>query len=51
LGLVYRIRASDHYYLGGKHGIVQADMGLEEPEVLHLYPKAARMRITKPTPS
>jgi hypothetical protein len=30
-----------HYHHGGKHGIFQADLVLEEPRVLHLYLKAA----------
>jgi hypothetical protein len=33
-----------HYHHGGKQGIIQADMELEEARVLHLDPKAARER-------
>jgi hypothetical protein len=44
-GLAYRFRGSHHYH-GGKHGRVQADMGLEEPRVLHFDSKAARRRLS-----
>jgi hypothetical protein len=36
LGLAYHFRGSVHYHHGRKHGIMQADMVLEEPRVLHL---------------
>jgi hypothetical protein len=42
LELAYRFRGSVHYHHGGKHGSVQADVGLEEPKVLHFDPKANR---------
>jgi hypothetical protein len=43
LGLVYSFRGSVHYPYGGKHGSVQAHMGLEkELRVLHLDLKAVR---------
>ena len=46
LGLAYSFRGSVHYYHGGKHGSVKADMVLlEELRVLNLDPKAARRRL------
>ena len=41
-GLAYSCRSSVHYHHGGKHGIMQAAMVLEEPRVLHLDPKTGR---------
>jgi hypothetical protein len=35
-------RGSVHYHHDGKHGILQADLVLEELRVLHLDLKAAR---------
>ena len=43
LGLAYSFRVSVHYHHGKKHGSVQADSVLEEPRVLHLDVKAARI--------
>jgi hypothetical protein len=40
LSLVYRFRGLVHYSHGGKHGIMQVDMLLEE-ESPHLYRQAA----------
>lgn len=37
----YSFRGLVHYY-GGKHGIIQVDMVLEELGVLHLHPQAAK---------
>ena len=45
LELADRFRGSVHYHHGGKHGSVQADVGLEELRVLHLHPKAASRRL------
>ena len=39
--LAYSLGGSVHYYHGGKHGSVQADMMLEEPRVKHLDLQAA----------
>jgi hypothetical protein len=46
LGLDYNFRSFIHYHHGRKDGSVQGDMGLEEPEVLHLDPNAERRRLT-----
>jgi hypothetical protein len=46
LGLAYRFRGSVHCHHGGNHGIMEADLVLEEPRVLHLDLKAARRRLT-----
>lgn len=42
MGLDYGFRGSVHYDHDGKHGIVKADLVLEEPKVLHLDSKAVR---------
>jgi hypothetical protein len=39
--MAYSFRVSVHYHHGGKHGSIQADMGLEELRVQHFDPKAA----------
>jgi hypothetical protein len=39
LGLAYSFRTLIHYHYGVKQSIMQADMVLEEPTVLHLVPK------------
>jgi hypothetical protein len=42
LGLAYSFIGSAYYHHGRKHGnMVQADMVLEEPRVLHLHQKEA----------
>ena len=46
LGLAYSFRGSVHYYYGGKHGIMQVDLMLEEPRVLQINGKAARRRLS-----
>jgi hypothetical protein len=45
LGLAYSFRGSVHYHHGGKHGIMQADMVLEESRVIYLDLKAARKEV------
>jgi hypothetical protein len=45
LALAYSFRGSVHCHHGKKHDIVQADMVLEKPRVLHHDPKAARRRL------
>jgi hypothetical protein len=45
LELVYSFRDSVHYHHGGKHGIMQADLVLEQPRILHLDVKAAGRRL------
>jgi hypothetical protein len=46
LVLAYSFRDSVFHHQGRKHGVVQADMVLEELIVLHLDPKAARRRLS-----
>ena len=46
LGLAYSFRDSVYYHHGGKHGIIRADMVLEEPKVLHLDLKTTRGRLS-----
>jgi hypothetical protein len=47
LELVYSFRGLVHYYHGGKHGNIQADMMLEkELRVLHFDPKVAGEGVT-----
>lgn len=45
IGADLKVSGSVHYHHGGKHGIVQADLVLEEPRVLHLDLKADRRRL------
>ena len=40
IGAGLQVRDPFHYHQGRKNGSVQADMGLEEPKVLHLDRKA-----------
>ena len=43
LDLAYSLRGLFHYYHGGKHGSVQADMELEKKlRVPYLYPQTSR---------
>ena len=46
MGLAYSFRGSVHYHHGGKHGIMQADMVLEESRVIYLDLKAARRSLS-----
>jgi hypothetical protein len=45
MGLAYRFRGSVHYHQGRKHDIVQIDLVVKEPRVLHLGLKETRRRL------